>query len=461
MMNGGVVPGGICAEHGLRDGRHLRRRRLDVGARLEEDLDDRDARERLALDVLDVVDGGGERALVVGDDALLHLLGRQARVVPDDRDDRDVDVREDVGRHPEDGDDAQDDDEHRHHDERVGAPQRQADDPHGAIRPRLESREAWGQTVVEGLRAGNAGGRERTPRKCPESGAVSDNGAWGPKPGAARPAGDLAYGTSSVTPASLRATSINTHGAKRCSAMGGDASASSSVGATGGAGVCVDAKRRGLTRSISAQNGRLSRQRRPLSGQRSAPTVVNGARTTVNGALMTVNRALTAVNRALTAVNRVFKTVSRVFKTVSRAFKTLSSAFKTLNSAFKTLNRVLTALNRALTALNRALTALNRALTALNRPLTMLNRPLTAVNRLLTMPNASLETVSVPFTNVKRVAYDAKRTAYDRKHTVYGARRCVYGPGAPFTRVSAPSEQKARARYCVTVTTMCADGAVS
>ena len=71
-------------------------------ARLEEDLDDRDAGERLALDVLDVVDGRGEDALVVGDDALLHLLGREAAVVPDDRDHRDVDVREDVGRHPQD-----------------------------------------------------------------------------------------------------------------------------------------------------------------------------------------------------------------------------------------------------------------------------------------------------------------------------------------------------------------------
>ena len=100
MMNGGVVPGGICAHRGLRDRRDLRGRRLDVRAGLEEDLDDRDAGERLALDVLDVVDGRGEAALVVGDDALLHLLGRQAGVVPDDRDDRDVDVREDVGRHP-------------------------------------------------------------------------------------------------------------------------------------------------------------------------------------------------------------------------------------------------------------------------------------------------------------------------------------------------------------------------
>jgi hypothetical protein len=53
-----------------------------------------------------------------------------ARVVEDDRDDRDVDVREDVRGHPQDGHDAEDDDEHRHHDERVRALQRHSDEPH-------------------------------------------------------------------------------------------------------------------------------------------------------------------------------------------------------------------------------------------------------------------------------------------------------------------------------------------
>ena len=80
--------------------------------------------------MLDVVDGRGEDALVVGDDPLLHLLGRQAGVVPDDGDDRDVDVREDVRGHPDDGEPAHDRDQHRHHDEGVGAPERDSDQPH-------------------------------------------------------------------------------------------------------------------------------------------------------------------------------------------------------------------------------------------------------------------------------------------------------------------------------------------
>jgi hypothetical protein len=69
---------------------------------MEEDLDHRDAVERLALDVLDAVDRRGEGALEVAGEALLHLVRRQAAVLPDDRDDRDVDLRQDVGRHLED-----------------------------------------------------------------------------------------------------------------------------------------------------------------------------------------------------------------------------------------------------------------------------------------------------------------------------------------------------------------------
>ena len=59
------MPGGICRERRLRDRRDLRERRLDVGVRLEEHLDDGDARQRLRLDVLDVVDERRQAALGV------------------------------------------------------------------------------------------------------------------------------------------------------------------------------------------------------------------------------------------------------------------------------------------------------------------------------------------------------------------------------------------------------------
>jgi hypothetical protein len=98
---------------------------------MEEDLGDRHAVERLALDVLDSVDRRREGALEVAREALLHLVGRQAAVLPDHRDDRDIDLRQDVGGHLQDRIDPADDDEHRHDDERVGAPEGEADDPHG------------------------------------------------------------------------------------------------------------------------------------------------------------------------------------------------------------------------------------------------------------------------------------------------------------------------------------------
>ena len=78
----------------LRDRRDLRDGRADIGVRLEENLDHRDTVHRLRFDVLDVVDGGGERALGDVDDALRHVLRGQARVLPDDAHHRNVDVRE-------------------------------------------------------------------------------------------------------------------------------------------------------------------------------------------------------------------------------------------------------------------------------------------------------------------------------------------------------------------------------
>ena len=79
-ISGGVVPGGICRSMRLRDRRDLRVGGADVDARLEEDLDDADAGIGVGLDVLDVVDGRGQRALERRDDAARHLVRRQAGV---------------------------------------------------------------------------------------------------------------------------------------------------------------------------------------------------------------------------------------------------------------------------------------------------------------------------------------------------------------------------------------------
>ncbi|MCY1168956.1 hypothetical protein D9M73_89690 [compost metagenome] len=106
----------------LHRGHNLRNRRLDIDAWLEEHLDDADAGQRGRLDVLDVTHYRGQAALGLARHALAHLLGRQAVVVPDHADHRDVDLGENVRRHVLQNEWRSQHDQHRHHDKRVGAP---------------------------------------------------------------------------------------------------------------------------------------------------------------------------------------------------------------------------------------------------------------------------------------------------------------------------------------------------
>ena len=118
----------------------LRQRGVDVDAGLEEHLHDAVARQRLRFDMLDVVDLRAERALVIVDDASRHVLRRQTVVGPHDRDDRNADVGEDVRRRLDPGRHAEDDDQHRHDDERVRAAEGDADDcEHEWLRARGDS----------------------------------------------------------------------------------------------------------------------------------------------------------------------------------------------------------------------------------------------------------------------------------------------------------------------------------
>jgi hypothetical protein len=115
-------------EQGLRDGGDLRIGDADVDVGLEEDLDDRDAGIGIGLDMLDVVDGGRQRALERQRDAARHLVGLQARVLPDRADHRDANVREDVDRSAQRRQRPDDQDQQREHHERVRALQGDADD---------------------------------------------------------------------------------------------------------------------------------------------------------------------------------------------------------------------------------------------------------------------------------------------------------------------------------------------
>ena len=72
--------------------------------------------------MLDVVDGGRKISLRSGNDPVAHLLWDETVVVPDDADDGNVDVRENVGWGANDREPSQDQDEDRHHYECVGPP---------------------------------------------------------------------------------------------------------------------------------------------------------------------------------------------------------------------------------------------------------------------------------------------------------------------------------------------------
>jgi len=130
MIAGGESAGGKDAEDGLNDGGDLRDGELNFNGGLEVHADDGDALVGLGLAVLDVVDGGGERALADGDDAAFHLVWRQTVVGPDDGDDGDIDVGEDVLGSDDSRADAEQKEENRHDDKGVRSPKRQFNNPH-------------------------------------------------------------------------------------------------------------------------------------------------------------------------------------------------------------------------------------------------------------------------------------------------------------------------------------------
>ena len=105
----------------LRNRRHLGVGGADVDIGLEENLDDAKAVVGIGLDMFDVVDGRRQGALERRRNAARHLVGRQAGILPDHADDRDADVGKDVGRRPQGGQRADDQDQQRQHDECIGS----------------------------------------------------------------------------------------------------------------------------------------------------------------------------------------------------------------------------------------------------------------------------------------------------------------------------------------------------
>ncbi len=100
---------------------------------MEIDFLDRASIHRLSFNMLNVADQRGQSALGVADNAVRHFLRGQALVLPDDADDGNVDVRQNVDRRAQNHDRAENKNQQRHHNECVRAPQRQSNDPHRLI----------------------------------------------------------------------------------------------------------------------------------------------------------------------------------------------------------------------------------------------------------------------------------------------------------------------------------------
>jgi hypothetical protein len=92
----------------LADGRNLGNRHGNVDLRLEENLDDANAVERLRLNVLNVIDRRCQSALALPHNALRHLLRRQAGIGPYHGDNGNINIRKNIRGRPHDRDRAQD-----------------------------------------------------------------------------------------------------------------------------------------------------------------------------------------------------------------------------------------------------------------------------------------------------------------------------------------------------------------
>src|SRR5208337_190505 len=84
----------------LGNGGDLRDCSLDLYVGMKKNLNDRDATERLRFDMLDVINRGSQGTFIDRHDALAHFLGRKAGVAPDNANDGNADIRENVGGRP-------------------------------------------------------------------------------------------------------------------------------------------------------------------------------------------------------------------------------------------------------------------------------------------------------------------------------------------------------------------------
>jgi hypothetical protein len=119
MTSGGVVPGRKLFQDGLRYGGDLGHAGFGRDARLKEYLDDAIAIVGGGFDVLDIIHRRGQGALFGINHALFDVLRRQAGVLPNHADHRNVDGRKDVGGRAQQNKGRQQQQQQGRHDKRV------------------------------------------------------------------------------------------------------------------------------------------------------------------------------------------------------------------------------------------------------------------------------------------------------------------------------------------------------
>jgi hypothetical protein len=117
--DGRQCPGGQAAQISHGEVGDVAERGVRVGTRTEVDLDERDAGERTRLDVIDI-GAEGEKALEGVGDVAFDLLRRHAGVERGNDDDGNIDGREEIDRHGDDVDDADDQYHESDHDDEEG-----------------------------------------------------------------------------------------------------------------------------------------------------------------------------------------------------------------------------------------------------------------------------------------------------------------------------------------------------
>ena len=96
---------------------------------MEEHLGDTAAVYGLRFDVIHVRDHRCQPTLVLRPDTLFHFLGAETRVIPQGANHRNIHVREDIGRRPHDYQRADQQDQQRQYDKRLGPLQGDINDP--------------------------------------------------------------------------------------------------------------------------------------------------------------------------------------------------------------------------------------------------------------------------------------------------------------------------------------------